>query len=282
MPKVSIITPTYNAAEFIGATIESVISQTFTDWELIIVDDGSTDATVTVAQQYARQHQDRIQVHSHTHTGLPSVTRNAAIYVAQGELLAFLDGDDVWEKNKLSHAVQLFSQDSGLAMIATGATIIGIGSHYPMPRPAGRVQFRSLTHNNCIITSTVVVRRSVINRVGIQNTDPKLFGYEDYELWLRLSSRANVQLVDQTLTRYRQNPQGISLTIGKGATDLQAKKYMFQQLLKTNLNVFQNLYIRLVINRINRQIATMSSGEAPTSNERPAPPPLPKYHLGCG
>src|SRR4029450_5225599 len=96
-PKVSVIIPTYNGAGFIGETIDSVLEQTYQDFELIVVDDGSTDETHKVLNSYG----DKLKICSQANRGV-TAARNAGIQAASGELIAFLDHDDLWEKEKLT------------------------------------------------------------------------------------------------------------------------------------------------------------------------------------
>lgn len=103
----SVVMPAYNAANFITQTIESVLNQTFTDFELLIIDDGSTDNTLEIAEQYA-QRDRRIQVLSHVNQGV-SATRNRGVKIAKGKLIAFLDADDIWLNDKLAAHLQHFA-----------------------------------------------------------------------------------------------------------------------------------------------------------------------------
>src|SRR5688572_27381504 len=117
-PKVSIIMPTYNRAHLIMETIESVLDQSYNNWELIIVDDGSEDNTEDLIAQIK---DDRIQFHKAGRTGMVSKIKNAAIRKASADLIAFLDSDDLWERTKLEKQVAAMQQYPEAGFCLTGA-----------------------------------------------------------------------------------------------------------------------------------------------------------------
>src|SRR5881628_3120341 len=111
-PRVSVITIFYNAAEFLGEAIESVLAQDYRDFELLLVDDGSTDAGSAVAQSYGERQSDRIRYLHHPgreNRGM-SASRNLGIREARGEIIAFIDADDRWRSNKLSEQIAIFDR----------------------------------------------------------------------------------------------------------------------------------------------------------------------------
>ena len=103
-PLVSVVMPSFNHARYILESIQSVLAQDFSDFELIVVDDASTDNTREVLESIA---DDRVRFRINEHTGLPAITRNTGIAMARGEMVAFLDSDDLWEKNKLSSQLEM-------------------------------------------------------------------------------------------------------------------------------------------------------------------------------
>ena len=113
MNKVSIIMPSYNAARFIAASIQSVIEQTYTDWELLITDDCSKDNSLIIAKNFADK-DPRIQVYSTVRNSGAAIARNVSIKHAQGRYIAFLDSDDTWEANKLETQIK-FMEDYNIA-----------------------------------------------------------------------------------------------------------------------------------------------------------------------
>ena len=122
---VSIITPTYNCARFIGDTIRSVQAQTYSNWELIIVDDCSTDDTAQVVAQFQQQ-DSRVQYHVLTENSGPAGARNRAIELAKGEYMAFLDSDDLWMPDKLERQLA-FMEQNHYAFTCTAYEQIGEG-----------------------------------------------------------------------------------------------------------------------------------------------------------
>ena len=172
-PVVSVITPTYNRAAYIGDAIESVLAQTYQDWELIIVNDGGTDETEAVIKPY-RVGDPRIRYITQTNTGV-SGARNRALREARGRYAAFLDDDDRWLPEKLARQVAYLEQHPEIGMCYARATPGFSPTSFPgLLRP-----FQS------ILPSTVVARREALVAIGGFNETPKI--QEDYDCWLRLA-----------------------------------------------------------------------------------------------
>lgn len=110
-PKVSVITPAYNSEFFLRQTIESVRSQTFTNWQLIVIDDCSTDSTVEIVEEYCKK-DERVKLIRCTQNGGAAVARNIGIKAATGQYIAFLDADDVWESHKLKSQVSWMEKEN--------------------------------------------------------------------------------------------------------------------------------------------------------------------------
>src|SRR3989338_3818100 len=125
-PLVSIVTPTFNRVGSLREAIESVLAQTFSDWELIIVDDGSTDDTRQMVAQYQAQ-EPRIRYAYQLNSGA-SAARNRALGLAQGEFVAFLDDDDFWLPEKLTKQIDRFSQDPSLGFLYTKCDVLRNGA----------------------------------------------------------------------------------------------------------------------------------------------------------
>src|SRR5579862_5259447 len=116
MPRVSVIIPAYNAARYLPSSIESVMAQTYQDWEIVVVDDGSTDNTKTVLSSYQEQLQDKIHCIHQSNRGLPAA-RNTAIRASRGEIMALLDADDVWLPARLSRSVRELDRDPEIGLV---------------------------------------------------------------------------------------------------------------------------------------------------------------------
>lgn len=187
-PLVSVIIPAYQVGGFIKETLESVLSQTFKDYEVIIINDGSPDTPLL---------EEQIKPYSHLITylkqpnGGAGAARNAGIRAAQGKFVAFLDGDDVWLPNFLSAQLELLSSDGGYDVVyadATNFTNAGLSqsTNMDMNPSEGEVTVESLISARCcVITSSVVARRSKVIRVGC--FDERFRNSQDFDLWLRLA-----------------------------------------------------------------------------------------------
>jgi len=207
---VSIILPTFNRLEFLRAAIDSVFAQTFEDWDLVIADDGSSADTRT----YLRTLDDppRVKVIWLLHTGKPSVVRNAALRVAQGEYVAFLDSDDVWLPKKLEtqvaslrcHAARKWSYTRFVLVDGSGNPITSAHTRC-WPAPAGWILEKVLKEETVIALPSVVVSRQLLEQLGA--FDEELVMCEDDELWLRLAAHSEIDGVDEPLTLIRRHGQ---------------------------------------------------------------------------
>lgn len=204
---VSIVTPVYNAERFIEQTILSVMTQTYTDWELLLIDDCSTDNSGKIIQRYAQQDK-RIKYHRLQKNSGAAVARNTAIALAQGEYLAFLDSDDLWIANKLE--LQLFfmkSHDaifvfSRIRMIDQQGKILK--ERIPIPTI---VSYKTLLKRTVIATSTVLIHRTRIGRFSM----PLRRGGQDYATWLLLLRRTDYAYgQDECLVEYRVSDNSLS------------------------------------------------------------------------
>ena len=191
-PLVSVIIPTYNRGWAIAEAIDSVLEQDFRDYELIVVDDGSTDNTSQILQSYGND----ITVIYQSNQGV-SAARNSGIAASAGQLIAFLDSDDLWLPRKLSQQVAFF-KDHPDAMInqtqeqwiRNGVRVNPGDRHHKF---SGMIFERSL--ELCLVSpSAVMVRKSLFESVGL--FDDHLPACEDYDLWLRVSWRYPVYLID--------------------------------------------------------------------------------------
>lgn len=211
---VSVIVPTYNRADLISKTIESILNQTYKNFELIIVDDGSTDNTEEVIRKFK---DSRIKYTKTDHSGgIPARPRNIGIKKAKGEYIAFLDSDDMWLPEKLEKQIKVFQASNEIAMLYTRfRTIEGeIISNRIFPENGmykSENIFKSIYLRNLIACSSVMVKRNVLDQVGLFNTDPNLIAIEDADLWLRIALKYNIKCTDDLpLLIYRIHSQSIS------------------------------------------------------------------------
>jgi glycosyltransferase involved in cell wall biosynthesis len=196
VPRVSVIIPTYNRAAAVKEAVASVLAQTCRDFELLVVDDGSTDGTPAALARFGGE----IRVlRSHRRRGV-SAARNAGIAAAQGEWLAFLDSDDLWLPEKLERQMAFMEAHPQLLLSQTEETWVRRGLKVNPPRShrkeGGRIFLRSL--ERCLVSpSAAVLHRRLLEDHG--GFDEELPAAEDYDLWLRLSWRHDVGLLPEPL-----------------------------------------------------------------------------------
>ena len=207
MPRVSTIIPTYNRPDFLREALASVLAQTYQESEIIVVDDGSTnaaqDATRQVVQEFACVWLRPIRYLFQPRQGV-SAARNQGVAASQGELLAFLDSDDVWQPEKLARQLAFFETQPRAHICQTEETWIRHGvrvnPHKKHRKPHGDIFVRSLAR--CLVSpSAVMLRRELFDRVG--GFDTQLPACEDYDLWLRISVQETVHLIDIPLVLKR-------------------------------------------------------------------------------
>ena len=198
-PLVSVVIPTFNRAWCLREAVDSVLSQEVGDFELIVVDDGSTDDTPQLLEGYG----DAIRVLRRENRGV-SAARNAGIAAARGELIAFLDSDDIWLPGKLRRQVEFFTSHPEALICQTEELWVRNGRRVNPGRRHrkrdGMIFAPSL--DLCLVSpSAVMVRRELFDRVGL--FDESLPACEDYDLWLRVSCRFPVHLIERALIAKR-------------------------------------------------------------------------------
>ena len=198
-PLVSVIIPTYNRGWILKEAIDSVLAQEFKDFELIVVDDGSTDNTGKILGSYEQD----IIVLRQSHKGV-SAARNRGIAEAAGRLVAFLDSDDLWLPRKLTSQVDFFSSNPAAVINQTEEIWVRNGVRVnPKTRHhkfSGMIFKRSLAL--CLVSpSAVMIKKNLFSKVGV--FDENLTACEDYDLWLRISCRYPVHLIETPLIMKR-------------------------------------------------------------------------------
>ena len=199
MNKVSIIIPTYNRKCFLREAVNSVLNQTYKDFELIVIDDGSTDGT----QEMIKEFGGKIIYKSQENRGASSA-RNVGISMSKGKLISFLDSDDVWHKEKLSEQMKFFKEYPEAKICYTDEIWVRHGVRVnPMRKHqkySGWVFDKCLPL--CIISiSSVMIRREVFDEIGLFDED--LPACEDYDMWLRISARYPVYFIEKKLITKR-------------------------------------------------------------------------------
>ncbi|MEC4990605.1 MAG: glycosyltransferase [Oscillatoria sp. PMC 1068.18] len=226
MSLISVIIPTYNAEKTIEETIQSVLSQTFTDLELIVINDGSTDSTLEVIN---RLEDSRLKVFSYPNAG-GNVSRNRGLAKASGEYISFIDADDLWTPDKLEKQLQALKENpqAGVAYSWTDridetGKFIGHGGSVSV---TGDVLAELLIINFLSSGSNPLIRREAFLEVG--NFDESLPGSQDRDMWLRLAARYHFVVVPLPQILYRVSPNSVSsnvFALEKGATTVINKAF---------------------------------------------------------
>lgn len=188
-PCISVIIPTFNREKLLADAITTVLEQEFTDFELIIVDNGSTDATGQLVQQYS---DSRISYHYQEGTGSPAGPRNTGIRLARGDWIAFLDSDDIWASEKLGQCKEMIAKADPELLVHTQNVCDFEGNQLGFLRPTfpseNSYQFL-LTHENTLATSATLVKRSFLQEKELQFSEAdELVAVEDFDLWLRIAA----------------------------------------------------------------------------------------------
>jgi glycosyltransferase involved in cell wall biosynthesis len=204
VPAVSIVLPTFNQARWLDGAIESVRRQTFADWELLVVDDGSTDDTPAIVARYADDARIRYLPGPRTER---AAARNRGIAASSGDLVAFLDTDDRWLPEKLDRQVAALAAARDAGLCYTIARFVDAGDR-PLalrkpPRAVAGNLFPALMRANLIIIASVVARRRCLDEVGGFDETLPAYGCEDWDVWLRIARRHPITVVDDELTLYR-------------------------------------------------------------------------------
>ncbi len=211
-PAISVVIPAHNACSTIRPTVSSVLGQTYREFELIVVDDGSTDDTAGVVESFG---DDRI-VCLHVEHRERAVARNKGIAAAKGKYIAFLDADDLWLPRKLEKQLAVLEANPEIGLVygdlyyfddATGQDVTFFGKTRSLHR--GEIALHLLLKANFIQSPTVVVPKSVFHQVGL--FDPGLVPIEDWDMWLRIAAGYPIDYVPEPLARYRLH-QGFTST----------------------------------------------------------------------
>jgi glycosyltransferase involved in cell wall biosynthesis len=205
-PAVSVIVPAHRVTAYIAQTLDSVLAQTRRDFEIVVVNDGCPD-TLNLERVLA-PYRERI-VYQRQAWGGPSTARNAAIALARGPLLAFLDADDLWTPTFLEVMLPILESDPACVMAFADTQPFGVGAHsnslLAQAPPQGVCDLAGiLVGRHVVFTSTTVTRRQAVIDAG--GFDPALQHCEDYDLWLRLAARGTVVCEPQVLGRRRLRP----------------------------------------------------------------------------
>jgi glycosyltransferase involved in cell wall biosynthesis len=222
-PMVSVCISSYNHARYLPQTIDSVLSQSFQDFELLILDDGSTDNSHEVLSAYQQRYPDKIRYfwhEGHANRGI-SHSCNVALARVRGAYFAWLGSDDYWLPEKLAIQVKFMAEHPAVGLSYTAAhTLSATGALFPALGAQGYVStdaWRQFVIANPIIASTAIVARQCLDAVGTFNEN---LVFSDWELWIRLAAKYAVAFLPEPLAAYRVHGQNISISSKKAATIL--------------------------------------------------------------
>jgi glycosyltransferase involved in cell wall biosynthesis len=215
VPEVSIIIPAYNVALFIGETLQSVLNQEYQNFEVIVVNDGSTDDTEQIIQAFLPRFQGRLHYLKQQNAG-PAAARNKAIRQAQGQFIALLDADDQWLPEYLSEMIAALKSNASLGIISPnaeyfGATRLAGKTFQDVYPPIEPVTWEKLLARKSKIFISSVFRREILNEVGMLDESPETIGCEDFDLWLRMGRQGHrFSFMRRVLVRYRRHENSLS------------------------------------------------------------------------
>ncbi len=193
---ISIILPVYNGAHTLKWCIESVLAQTHQEWELIVVDDGSTDNTKSIVAQYVAHDSRIIYIKNEHNLGIQK-TLNRGLKEVKGKYIARIDADDVWsDPDKLSTQVSFLEANTEYVLVGTGARLVSTEhtelNHYLLPQDDVVIRARMLA-KNCFVHSSVLMRSVIVQDVGGYSESVISRHVEDHELWLRLGEKGKLK-----------------------------------------------------------------------------------------
>ena len=232
-PKVSVNLCCYNGEQFLEEALQSVFLQTYKDWELVVINDGSTDSTERIIMKHMAVGMP-IVYHSQKNAGLGSA-RGKAFQLSRGDYLAFIDQDDVWLPHKLERQISVAEADQSVGLVFSDSYYIdesgrGIGTAFKRaPPPPGDPLIGLLTQRNFIPCLTVLVRKEAVKEVGGFNSTLKFI--EDLDLFLKIAQKYKVFCIHESLTKYRIHAGNIGGTGSVGMTKetLQVLREFFER-----------------------------------------------------
>jgi glycosyltransferase involved in cell wall biosynthesis len=213
-PLVSAIVPVYNGERFLKAALDSALAQTCQDIEIIVIDDGSTDSSGAIADDYAARHPGKFVVIHQPNGGLV-VARNAGLAVARGRYVALLDADDEWLPHHLAASVEVLEKNPRVGLVHSNLERINVDGSKSLSvkrfwnrgmDPFATVYLRR-EHVSC---STAVLRRELVDRVGRFDVAFNRIGCEDRDLWLRCAVETEFVFIDEVHLRYRMHNENMS------------------------------------------------------------------------
>lgn len=209
-PVVSVLMAVYNSERYLGQAVESILNQTLRELELIVLDDGSTDRSLAILQDYAAQ-DSRIRLHHQRNCGIPQ-TRNRLLALAAAELIAVMDSDDVALPQRLARQVMFLQQQPQVVCLGSAFELIDAQNRrittLPVPLADAEIQRQILAGHAAIFQPCAMMRRTAVRQVGGYN--PAMTQAEDLDLWLRLGEVGELANLPEALVQYRLHADSVS------------------------------------------------------------------------
>jgi len=195
MPKISVIMPTYNGGKYIRRAIDSVLGQSFKDFEIIVINDGSTDDTEQVLQEYIGRDSRVNYFDNKNNLGIQK-TLNRGLKESKGKYIARIDDDDEWiDKEKLKRQIEFLENNPGYVLVGTGATVVDEKGlelfRYLLPESDYEIR-KKILRRNCFVHSSVLFKRESVLEIGGYSENKEVKHIEDYDLWLKLGTVGKV------------------------------------------------------------------------------------------
>jgi len=252
-PLVSVVIPAYNCEKYLREAVDSVLAQTFSDYELIVVNDAATDSTPGIIAEYERTGSVRAVTHS-KNRGL-SAARNSGIREARGEYITFLDADDVWRPEKLEHQVKILKAHPELVLLGSRELFFPDGSEYEFPELPAEPRLRRLRWQDLLLgpcglsPSNAIMKRDCFDEVG--GFDESLTAVEDRDQWIRIVRRFGGAVDAGVVNAWRFHPDSMS---GDPARMKSNKKRVLAKAFRANdcplslrLRAYAHMYLDIAI-----------------------------------
>jgi glycosyltransferase involved in cell wall biosynthesis len=238
MPKISIIMNCYNGEEYLNLSLESVFAQTFTDWEIIFVDNCSTDKSATIAESFG----DKVKYYK-TEINIPLYeARNFGLQYVNSEFVAFLDVDDLWQKSKLEKQIDAFEDD--IAVVCTNVSYIG-SKGQKLKNQHAKLYSGDVTNKllkKCFIAISSTLSRTVV--LKDYKFDPQYNLVGDYEMWLRLSVHYKIKSLPEKLFNCRLHDSNLTkLSKGKWLAEMRSH---YKKFIKENGFKYLNIFVYIL------------------------------------
>jgi glycosyltransferase involved in cell wall biosynthesis len=246
VPKISVVVTTYNRKELLRETIQSILNQTFNNFELIIIDNFSNYNFLEFIKEFK---DPRISAFQNKNEGIIAVNRNFGMRLAKSEFIALCDDDDLWEVDKLSNQIEILEKYQNYAMVCTASSFIGIAEKKNIRKYISNLMFKMIALNwvhskylllgiTYITNSSVLFRSKILSDIGYISEDPSLVSVEDYDFWIQIGCFSNIYFLNKKLVKYRFHTSQVS-SYNLKETGIKTEKVIYKNWEK--LNWFQKI-----------------------------------------